>query len=445
MWFQNWCYSGLMRFYDIMFCRRRILLLLFSVFAASAASAQTGQSPYTIRGVGNINSLATTRNVGMGGVGIGNTHPLFISLQNPALLAQNAFYTTALAGLSVESRSLATTEDQDRLTSGGFDYLAVAFPLLKNKIAFNVGLSPYSTVSYSLTASEPVQGMPNSFSSVLYQGSGGLTQAYAATGVKLFKGLSAGVRVSYLFGNITEEVSTSFNTDTVATPSYEAHFLERASFSDVLFTGGLAYQKFLGSSTDAQRRFISAGLTYELEKDLSVDRFFSRSRMVELGQTVATDTVANHSTKLRLPAAFGVGVGYGRTYNYTFGADVKVQNWQRYRSFESDNEEGLGQSYRVSVGGEWTPNYISRNYFSRMTYRTGIQVEKTPFRINGEEINEFGINFGVSFPVGASGVHTSFSFGQRGTTDNNLIQEQYFRIGLGVTLNERWFERYKYD
>lgn len=80
-----------------------------------------------------------------------------------------------------------------------------------------------------------------------------------------------------------------------------------------------------------------------------------------------------------------------------------------------------------------------------MTYRTGIQLEKTPFLINGEEINEFGINFGISFPVGASGVHTGFSWGQRGTTDNELVRERFFRVSLGVTLNERWFERYKYD
>jgi hypothetical protein len=444
LWFQNWCYSGSMRFYDIMFCRRKILLLLFSIVAVSGASAQVGQSPYTIRGIGNINSLATTRNMGMGGVGIGNTHPLFISIQNPALLAQNAFYTTAMAGLSLESRQLATSEEQDRITSGGFDYFSVAFPLLKNKIGFNVGLTPYSTVSYRLQATEPVQGLPNAFSNILYEGNGGLTQAYAATGVNLFKGLSAGIRVSYLFGNITEEVSASYPSDTVQTlPAYTAHFLERSSFSDVLISGGLAYRAFLGSDTDEQRPFISAGLTYDLEKDLSTNRFFSRSR--EAGTVYSSDTAANHKTKMRLPASIGIGVAYGRTYSYTIGADVSMQNWERYRNFESDDEEGLGNSVRVSAGGEWTPNYISRNYFSRMTYRTGIQLEKTPFRINGEEINEFGINFGVTFPVGASGVHTSFSFGQRGTTDNNLIRERFIRIGLGVTLNERWFERYKYD
>lgn len=413
--------------------------------AATGARAQVGQSPYTIRGIGNINSLATARTIGMGGVGIGNTHPLFISIQNPALLAQNAYYTTALAGLSLESRQLATVEDQDRLSSGGFDYLSVAFPIMKQKMAFNVGLAPYSTVSYSLISLQPVEGLPGSNSFIRYQGSGGLTQAYAATGFKLFKGLSAGVRASYLFGSISEEVSSNFSVDSLGNSGYETAFLERTSFSDFLLTGALAYRKDLNKERGT---FVSAGITYELETDLNADRFFrteTRTPNSEAGSVISVDTLANHETSLRLPAAIGAGAAFGRLYSYTVGADVKLQNWERYRGFESGTDEGMGKSLRLSAGGEWTPNYVSRTYFQRMTYRTGVQVEKTPFEINGEAINEFGINFGLTFPVGASGVHTSFSWGQRGTTDNNLIRERYFRIGLGVTLNERWFERYKYD
>jgi hypothetical protein len=434
-----------MRFYDTMFCRRKVLLLLFSLIAATGATAQVGQSPYTVRGIGSINNLATARTAGMGGVGIGNTHPLFISIQNPALLAYNAYYTTALAGLSVESRRLATTETQDRISSGGFDYLSVSFPLWRNKIGFNVGLAPYSTVSYRLLATDPVQGLPNSMSTSLYEGSGGLTQAYAATGINIYKGFTAGVRVSYLFGSITEQISTTFASDSVSAPGYTTVFNERSNYSDVLISGGLGYRKELNKE---KQTYVMAGFTYDLETDVNARLTFSRSRTQTIGNgsILISDTLANnYEGLLILPAAIGVGASFGRLYHYTVGADVRMQDWGSYSNFESGAESGLGNSYRVSAGGEWTPNYISRNYFNRVTYRTGVQVEKTPFLINGEEINEFGINFGFTFPVGASGVHTSFSLGQRGKTDNDLVRERFFRIGLGVTLNERWFERYKYD
>lgn len=428
-----------------MFCRRKVLLLLFSLIAATGASAQVGQSPYTVRGIGSINSLANVRNAGMGGVGIGNTHPLFISIQNPALLAYNAYYTTAIAGLSVESRRLATTETQDRLSSGGFDYLAVAFPLLKYKIGFNIGLAPYSTVSYRLLATDPVQGLPNSRSTSLYEGNGGLTQAYAATGVNIYKGLTAGVRVSYLFGNISEQISTTFSRDSVSATGYATNFSQKSNYSDILLSGGLGYRKELDKE---KQTYLMAGFTYELETDIDANLTFSKWRQQTMAGSsfLVSDTLAkNYKGSLLLPAAIGFGASYGRLYSFAVGADVRMQNWERYRNFEAGADSGLGNSYRVAVGGEWTPNYVSRNYLNRVTYRTGVQVEKTPFLINGEEINEFGINFGLTLPVGASGVHTSFSLGQRGKTDNELIRERFFRIGLGVTLNERWFERYRYD
>ncbi|MBW3545013.1 MAG: hypothetical protein KY428_05320, partial [Bacteroidetes bacterium] len=239
---------------------------------------------------------------------------------------------------------------------------------------------------------------------------------------------------------------STFSSDTVAAGSYTSHFLERTNFSDVLLTSALAYRKYFGKEIEGQRSFISAGITYELEKDLNADRFFVNERLREGDIRPAfSDTLVDKQSSLRLPAALGFGLAYGRLYSYTIGADLKMQNWERYRNVEAENEEGLGKGYRLSVGGEWTPNYVSRTYYNRMTYRTGVQLEKTPFLINGEEINEFGINFGISFPVGASGVHTGFSWGQRGKTDNDLIRERFFRVSLGVTLNERWFERYKYD
>ena len=35
--------------------------------------------------------------------------------------------------------------------------------------------------------------------------------------------------------------------------------------------------------------------------------------------------------------------------------------------------------------------------------------------------------------------------GSRGTTDNNLIKENFIRFGIGLTLNDRWFIKTKYE
>ena len=85
-----------------------------------------------------------------------------------------------------------------------------------------------------------------------------------------------------------------------------------------------------------------------------------------------------------------------------------------------------------------------QSYLSRVTYQFGFNYEKTPIQINNTIIDDFGINFGVSLPVGnASIFNFGFRYGQMGTTSDGLIQEDYFRINLGMTFNDRSFGWYR--
>jgi hypothetical protein len=34
---------------------------------------------------------------------------------------------------------------------------------------------------------------------------------------------------------------------------------------------------------------------------------------------------------------------------------------------------------------------------------------------------------------------------QRGTVENGLVQENYFRLYIGVSFADKWFYRYRYD
>ena len=50
--------------------------------------------------------------------------------------------------------------------------------------------------------------------------------------------------------------------------------------------------------------------------------------------------------------------------------------------------------------------------------------------INGKEINNFGITFGLGLPLGGSfsNINLGFELGRRGTTDADLIEESYFKV-----------------
>jgi hypothetical protein len=79
-----------------------------------------------------------------------------------------------------------------------------------------------------------------------------------------------------------------------------------------------------------------------------------------------------------------------------------------------------------------------------VTYQFGFNYAQTPVRINNVNIDDFGINFGVSLPVGNSSIlNVGFKYGQLGTTSNGLIREDYFKINLGMTFNDRSYGWYR--
>lgn len=212
-----------------------------------------------------------------------------------------------------------------------------------------------------------------------------------------------------------------------------------------MFTGGLSYTYVLPAKKDHS---IMAGFTYDLATDLKAERVTEYERVSSTEIPVRVPDSLAVGGSYFLPAKIGTGISFEKLYHYTIAADLSMQDWTDYRDFDGWNE-GLGKSYRVAIGGEWIPDYSSAKlgtYYKRMTYRIGLQYEKTPFMLNEEGINDFGMSFGLSLPVSnASSVHTSFLVGQRGSIDANLYSERYFRLSLGITFNDRWFTKVKYD
>ena len=125
--------------------------------------------------------------------------------------------------------------------------------------------------------------------------------------------------------------------------------------------------------------------------------------------------------------------------------DIAVGRWSDYKNEVRSNV--LANSFRLSVGGEWTPDVNSiSNYFKRVTYRAGLRYEHTPWIVNDVQIKDIGITFGFSMPVsrGYSMLNWAFAVGQRGSLDSGQLQERYFRVGIGLSINDpQWFRRRK--
>jgi hypothetical protein len=102
------------------------------------------------------------------------------------------------------------------------------------------------------------------------------------------------------------------------------------------------------------------------------------------------------------------------------------------------------------MGGQYTPVEGGVNY------RAGIKYAQTYLDLKNTKINDMGVSLGIGVPLRLSQidrrilenhpmVHFSLEAGQRGTKENSLIREQYLRFYIGLTLNELWFIKRKYD
>ena len=96
------------------------------------------------------------------------------------------------------------------------------------------------------------------------------------------------------------------------------------------------------------------------------------------------------------------------------------------------------------MGGFYIPKYDSyTSFLSRVVYRAGFRYENTGLILNNKSINDYGMTFGLGLPVGVSNVNIGFEFGKKGTTSNGLIEENYFNLSVGLSLNDIWFVKRK--
>ena len=123
-----------------------------------------------------------------------------------------------------------------------------------------------------------------------------------------------------------------------------------------------------------------------------------------------------------------------------------INNKKLINRFDMGTTTSFENSTRIAVGGYYVPKYDSfSNYLNRIVYRAGFRYENTGLVINNTSINDYGMNFGLGLPVGLSRINLGLEFGKKGTTSNNLIEENYFNLSVGLSLNDIWFKKRKID
>lgn len=407
-------------------------------------------SPYSRFGLGDLQTRSFGRTFSMGGASLGSRNSLQINMANPAsYTAADSLSFLFEFGLNGKLSSYRTNDTSMTSNDVNFRYLAMNFRIT-NRIAASLGLTPYSDVGYDIEFRNNLEN--TGLYTIRYFGDGSLTRSYIGAAFKPFKNISIGANLNYLFGNLSHSTELYFGDSYGENNGfYNTHRYEYIRVSQFGFDFGLQ-----ATVPIKNNQSITLGAVFENKPEYAAYR--SDIMLKDLTITVDTEgtTIADRDTvkysseekgAIKFPLTYGIGLSYVKTDVLELNLDYYHQSWSEATFFGSINPV-LTDLNKFAAGAEWIPNKNSINsYLERIAYRAGVKYEESYLKLNGRQINDFGISFGFGFPIyrSYSTINMAAEIGKRGTKNADLISEKYVKLNLSVNLHDIWFLQRRYD
>lgn len=422
---------------------RKLLLAVALISSAYLASAQVKiSSPYSMFGIGNLYGIRSQMNMAIGGASTAFSSPYYINPANPA--SYTAFDTNSFVfdgAFHLRSETLKTIDQSQKTKFGSISNLYFGFPVTKWWGA-SAGVMPYSNVGYEVYGDQVITDIGRTVS--VYKGNGGLNKAYIGSGFSPVKNLSVGINMAYLFGNIVKERTLTF-PDSLA--NINSMIRSSARLNKVNFDFGLIYRKNM-----KEGRFFQFGLTYKPQQiidgnseKIAYSYQWDRTKDLEVIKDTASIETSTKGEVI-LPAAIGGGFMIGSTNRWLATADINWQQWTEFRYLGNDLK--MKNTLRISLGGQFRPAIVEMGkYYERINYRAGFRFEQSNLEIKNTRVNDLGVSFGVGLPMkkSRSTINIAVEVGSQGTTDNGLIKDNYVRFTVGAALQERWFQKRRFN
>ena len=407
--------------------------LLLTMVTGMAIAQNNTNSPYTRYGYGDLSDQSFGNSKAMGGIAFGLRDGAQINPLNPAsYTAIDSLTFLFEGGVSLQNMNISGSGVKLNAKNSSFDYLAMQFRL-HPRIAMSIGLLPFSNVGYSVSDSKVDNGVSQTRS---FTGDGGLHQLYGGIGVKVLKNLSLGVNASYFWGDITR-------TRTIIYPATSESY---------------SYIQQMGVSISDYKLDFGAQYTLDFNKkhSMTIGAVFSPKHKLNNDYTVTTQVSMTNSNNLdatlELPNTFGAGFTYNYDKRLTVGLDYSLQQWSKTKFDVNTSDEAVREDFnetytycdrhKISVGAEYIPNLMGRSYLSHIKYRLGAYYTTPYYKIGGKEATrEYGVTAGFGLPVPRSRSILSISgqFVRISGQESAFVNENIFRVSIGLTFNERWF------
>lgn len=387
---------------------------------------ESGGSPYSIFAIGDLTTYTSTRTYSMGIVGnslfgnyVNNLNPATLTKLNSTLISINADY-------GFLKSSNATSEN--KTSNGNVRGINIGIPFDQGRgWVFSLGFNPYSLENYKIR----ILGNVGSQSySQTYSGKGGLSRISVGMTYNLYRMVSVGLEYNYGFGEIKNQNFINFNNQAYTNTNIRSQFDFQKSF----MKGGLVFELGKIFKSFALKDF-TIGAVYQSGFNLSA------TEDAIIANSLSIDTVQLRSGEIVIPELYGFGITNIFKNRYVVSADLLIQDWSKYSEFGKSNPS-FQNSFRAGLGFEILRDPERNSFWQSMTYRFGGFYEKLFYKVNGQDINSYGLRAGINIPLSQyNSLDFGFNYSVRGTTNNNLIKDEFFNMTAGLNFGELWFLR----
>jgi len=446
-----------------MHLRRYSLIFIALVTLIPIYSQFNTFSPYTRFALGDLSKQGFAQNQAMGGTGLAIHEGNRINILNPASFASlDSMSVYFDFGANLFFNQYLTEGDEITNTSNtwwnmNLHHVAIGSSMGKH-MGFSAGIVPYSSIGYSIKQEYNDYTTGNAMDTY-YSGDGGIMNFYVGTAFKAFDRVSVGVSMNYLMGKLTRERKVDFpaNADYSSASSEE-----RFDIRKPVLSFGVQYKEVI-----KEKFFLSLGTTYDLATNVNTELQYDVINNIYPYKEFALDSVTiinpeyilgadTLNDSFTLPQKIGFGVAFGIQDKFLVTADYIRQDWT---GSLSGNNYRTASANSIHLGAEYTPdNEALRGYHKLATYRLGgfysnsyLSVLKGGFLPDSPDafyqLNDYGITFGVGLPVRTirSSINLALTLGTRGTTEYNLVKENYGIFTFNVTLHDLWFRKRRFD
>ena len=417
------------------------------------ANAQNGtNSPYSRYGFGTINDRAQGFNKGMAGVAQGFRDATAVNFQNPASYSAVDSLTLLFdIGVSLQNANFKQGSLKKNAKNTAVDYVSAQFRAWRN-VGMSFGLLPLTSIGYSFKNKQTladIDGSGEKTETTSYSGDGGLREVYLGAGWNVFKDFSIGANVGFVWGDYSHTIQAAFSDNNVN----QFRRVYSADISTYKIDFGAQYSRLV-----SKKDLVTLGASYTLGHQINSTAMFM-NQIANYSGSVSTGDTVKVRNAFDMPHAIAAGVAWNHNNKWKVGLDYSIELWKnaKFPQLTSNNGENKYVSStgafdnrpRVSLGGEYIHNSLGIKYRDHIRYRAGVSYGTAYAKANGQDgAKDLLVTVGVGLPI-ANIINNRSTLNLSAQWENikpkgpGAITENYLRLCVGITFNEKWFQKWK--